>query len=88
MIAKKGEKSYRVACVQKILKVYGLYTDVIDGSYGPKTTEAVRKLQEELGTPASGVFSEIDLFVMLGGVDWEHKLADNFVKILLLEGRK
>jgi len=88
LIAKKGEKSYRVACVQKILKVYGLYTDVIDGNYGPKTTEAVVKLQEELGTPASGVFSEVELYMMLGLGDGYRIMAEDFIKILVLEGRK
>ena len=50
------ERSERARNLQRELKKLGFYTGAIDGVYGPATTEAVKKLQEELGVQATGIF--------------------------------
>jgi len=42
--------------IQTALAEYGYYTGPIDGRYGPATTEAVTKLQNDLGVTADGRF--------------------------------
>jgi uncharacterized surface protein with fasciclin (FAS1) repeats len=44
-----------VSAIQTDLRAAGLYTGEIDGVYGPKTIEAVQKLQEEAGLEVTGL---------------------------------
>lgn len=57
---KRGETSNEVKALQEQLIKTGYLTDqsVADGIYGPKTEEAVRKLQRELGVEETGVWDE------------------------------
>lgn len=57
---KKGTKNDYVKLLQKRLIKMGLLTDKTgaDGIYGPKTEEAVKKLQKELGVNVTGVWDD------------------------------
>jgi peptidoglycan hydrolase-like protein with peptidoglycan-binding domain len=52
--AMKGKGKDVVEQIQTELAKYGYYTGPIDGQYGPATTEAVKKLQTDLGITADG----------------------------------
>lgn len=52
---KKGSKGEGVKYVQWWLKFRGIYEGEIDGSYGPKTVEAVNKYRMKKGWKPSGV---------------------------------
>ncbi len=54
--ALKGKGRYVVVEIQTALAEYGYYTGAIDGAYGAATTEAVTKLQTDLGVTADGRF--------------------------------
>ena len=54
--ALKGKGQYVVVELQTALAEYGYYTGPIDGAYGPATTDAVKKLQTDLGVTADGRF--------------------------------
>jgi peptidoglycan hydrolase-like protein with peptidoglycan-binding domain len=54
--ALKGQGNYIVVEIQTALAEYGYYTGPIDGAYGPATTDAVKKLQTDLGVSADGRF--------------------------------
>jgi peptidoglycan hydrolase-like protein with peptidoglycan-binding domain len=54
--ALKNKGHYVVTEIQTALAEYGYYTGPIDGTYGPATTEAVKKLQTDLGLTADGRF--------------------------------
>jgi peptidoglycan hydrolase-like protein with peptidoglycan-binding domain len=47
--ALKEKGKYIVAQIQTVLAEYGYYSGPIDGTYGPATVEAVKKLQTDLG---------------------------------------
>ena len=51
--------------IQTALSIQGLYTNTIDGSWGPGTDAAVRAWQVKSGIPATGVLSsaQVDTFV-------------------------
>ena len=57
---KKGTKNDYVKVLQKRLIKMGLLSDKAgaDGIYGPKTEEAVKKLQKELGVNVTGVWDD------------------------------
>lgn len=57
---KKGTKNDYVKLLQKRLIKMGLLSDKAgaDGIYGPKTEEAVKKLQKELGVNVTGVWDD------------------------------
>jgi len=57
---KRGDTSKEVKALQEQLIKTGYLTDqsVADGVYGPKTEEAVKKLQRELGVEETGVWDE------------------------------
>lgn len=57
---KRGGTSKEVKALQEQLIKTGYLTDqsVADGVYGPKTEEAVKKLQRELGVEETGVWDE------------------------------
>lgn len=52
---KPGDKGENVRQMQRLLKLMGKYSGDIDGSYGPKTTEAVKKFQRSVGLNPDGV---------------------------------
>jgi peptidoglycan hydrolase-like protein with peptidoglycan-binding domain len=52
--ALKGKGKDVVVQIQTELTKYGYYSGPIDGDYGPGTTEAVKKLQTDLGVSADG----------------------------------
>ena len=54
--ALKNKGHYIVVEIQTALAEYGYYTGPIDGAYGPATTDAVKKLQTDLGVTADGRF--------------------------------
>jgi peptidoglycan hydrolase-like protein with peptidoglycan-binding domain len=51
-----GKGHYIVVEIQTALAEYGYYHGTIDGVYGQATTEAVKKLQTDLGVTADGRF--------------------------------
>ena len=54
-VLKTGSTGGDVWDVQYRLKVLGVFTDTMDGIYGPKTAEAVRKFQTRYGLSADGI---------------------------------
>jgi peptidoglycan hydrolase-like protein with peptidoglycan-binding domain len=54
--ALKNKGHYIVVDIQTALAEYGYYTGPIDGSYGPATQDAVKKLQTDLGVTVDGRF--------------------------------
>ena len=50
-----GDKGENVLQMQRILKLLGHYNGELDGSYGPKTTEAVKLFQMANGLSADGL---------------------------------
>ena len=54
--ALKNKGHYVVVEIQTALAEYGYYSGPIDGTYGPATTEGVKKLQTNLGVTADGRF--------------------------------
>ena len=50
-----GERVERVKALQRQLTWLGFHPGLVDGRYGPQTTEAVRRFQEVRGLPADGV---------------------------------
>ena len=46
---------YSVVAYQRALKALGFYTGKVDGSYGPKTQQAVSAFQKSAGLTADGV---------------------------------
>jgi peptidoglycan hydrolase-like protein with peptidoglycan-binding domain len=60
-----------VRAIQSVLTELGLYTDIIDGDYGPETIAAVKKLQSESGLPQTG---KVDAATLVASVDlWRKK---------------
>lgn len=53
---KKGSKGTQVKNLQKFLNWYGNYGLAIDGSFGTKTYEAVKKFQKATGLTVDGIF--------------------------------
>lgn len=51
---KPGDKGENVRQLQRLLKALGKYSGDIDGSYGPKTTEAVKAFQRSVGLNSDG----------------------------------
>ena len=45
-----------VVQLQKVMTTLGYYDGPIDGSYGPATTDAVKKMQTDLGVTADGEY--------------------------------
>jgi len=45
-----------VVQLQKVMTTLGYYSGPIDGSYGPATTDAVKKMQTALGVTPDGVY--------------------------------
>ncbi len=62
--AMKGKGTDTVKQIQTELAKYGYYSGPIDGDYGPATTDAVERLQTDLGITADGQVGEetIDAF--------------------------
>ena len=54
-VLKPGSANGDVWDVQYRLNVLGLYTEALDGVYGPKTAEAVRKFQIRYGLASDGI---------------------------------
>ncbi|MBQ6220304.1 MAG: peptidoglycan-binding protein [Methanosphaera sp.] len=53
-----GSSGDDVKTLQTGLSKMGYYTSTIDGQYGPKTVEAVKKLQAATGLTQDGWFGE------------------------------
>ena len=64
---KRGEVSNEVKILQEQLIKTGYLTDqsVADGVYGPKTEEAVKKLQRELGVKETGVWDKATYYAVV-----------------------
>ena len=54
-VYKQGSRGETVKQIQRVIKNAGYYTGSIDGIYGAKTTEGVRKYQRAKGLTADGV---------------------------------
>lgn len=55
----KGSEGNDVKVVQRYLQWLGLYKDIVDGFYGNKTVDAVKKLQKQYNLVSDGNFGEI-----------------------------
>ncbi len=54
-LSKYGSKGSEVTTIQTKLKRWGYYTGTIDGVYGSKTVEAVKKFQRKNGLTVDGI---------------------------------
>lgn len=61
---KKGDRGEHVRCIQKRLKELGLYKGSINGRFGSKTSETVKKLQKVCGMKQTGIVDEWVLSTM------------------------
>jgi peptidoglycan hydrolase-like protein with peptidoglycan-binding domain len=62
-----GERVERVKVLQRQLTWLGFDPGLVDGRYGPQTTEAVRRFQEVRGLPADGVADPPTLTALRAG---------------------
>jgi peptidoglycan hydrolase-like protein with peptidoglycan-binding domain len=62
-----GERIERVKALQRQLTWLGFDPGLVDGRYGPQTTEAVRRFQEVRGLPADGVADPPTLTALRAG---------------------
>lgn len=51
----QGSKGSDVSAIQQALKNYGFYTGVVDGLFGPKTSEAVKNFQNMTGIKVDAI---------------------------------
>ena len=56
-ILQQGGYGSAVESVQELLSIDLYYVGAIDGNFGPKTYQAVKRFQSDFGIPASGVVS-------------------------------
>jgi len=56
VVLRQGAKGSQVTELQKRLKDLGYFTSAVDGSYGPLTVEAVRKVQRQANISVDGIF--------------------------------
>lgn len=66
-VLRRGAKGAQVKFLQALLKGYGYYSDKLDGSYGPNTENAVRKLQGANNLEADGVCGPKTLALLASG---------------------
>ena len=57
-IYKKGSKGSELKRIQKRLKTKGFYNSAIDGDFGNKTLEAVKKFQKAEGLDVDGILGK------------------------------
>ena len=57
-VTKKGMSGVQVKGLQVMLAEYGYYKATVDGSFGPKTEEAVKAFQKAEGLDADGLVGE------------------------------
>lgn len=55
-LLKLGDKGQPVQVLQQILRDLSFYTDSIDGYFGEKTEQAIRRLEKHFGLAESGQF--------------------------------
>lgn len=73
--SKEGDSGSKVTKLQQALEFLGYYTGEIDGSYGAKTVEAVKRFQKNRGMKQDGVAGASTLRVMFGGTTASTKSA-------------
>lgn len=66
-VLRRGVKGNQVKFLQSLLKGYGYYSDKVDGSYGPNTEVAVRKLQSTNNLEADGICGPKTLALLASG---------------------
>lgn len=64
VLSKYGSRGDEVKTIQQKLKDWGYYTGSVDGIYGSKTVEAVKKFQEKNGLTVDGIAGEKTLAAM------------------------
>jgi peptidoglycan hydrolase-like protein with peptidoglycan-binding domain len=65
------ERSDRVEALQRELKKAGVYSGALDGVYGPATQASLKKLQQQVGVPPTGLFDQ---------TTWKAAVAKNQLK--------
>lgn len=66
-VLRRGTKGEQVKFLQSLLKGYGYYSDKLDGSYGPNTENAVRKLQDVNNLKVDGICGPKTLAFLASG---------------------
>ena len=62
---KRGSKGDAVKLAQKLLETYGYELGAVDGDFGAKTEQAVKKFQEDFWLDVDGIVGR-DTWAMLG----------------------
>ena len=75
-VLKQGSKGGEVKEVQRRLKQWGYYNGSVDGVYGTKTIEAVKKFQRKNGLTADGICGK-STYVALGMNESANALGGN-----------
>lgn len=65
--SKPGDSGTKVKKLQQALELLGYYSGTIDGSYGDKTVEAVKRFQKKRGMKQDGVAGSSTIRVLFGG---------------------
>lgn len=59
-----GDQSAEVTILQKQLKAAGYYQETLTNYFGPSTARAVKRLQEEYGLPANGIYNDVTRVIL------------------------
>ena len=78
----EGSTGAAVRAIQRALNALG-FTVKVDGTYGPKTTEAVRAFQRANNLPADGIVGSSTLEVLSGGTAIANVKAKVYPKLKL-----
>ena len=79
-VLKQGAKGSNVIALQSKLRILGYYTASVDGIYGIKTTDAVRRYQKARSLPADGIAGEKTLSAL--GISKTSKYTQNDLNLL------
>lgn len=93
-VLRPGDKGENVKQLQRLLRVLGRYGGEIDGSYGPKTTEAVKAFQKSVGLADDGIagektmdkLSKAQIFKDVPKSSWSADIITEAVALGLMEG--
>lgn len=79
--SKEGDSGTKVKKLQQALELLGYYSGDIDGNYGAKTVEAVKRLQKNRGMKEDGIAGASTIRVLFGGISTLEKASSSTSKV-------